>query len=258
MSNHDTMGDPAELAALYVSGAMSVDEHAAFEAHLTQGCAQCQEELEALEAATAALASLAPAVEPPPHVRAALLNRVAAEQPARQQSHQHADPHADFDEVIVQAAINRQIARQQEVAATEARRSNATELPSTQFSATQLPTPSANGATEPRARREPGWFVSRARDDEFIPIGAQGISMRMLFVDPRRRAVTCIMRLEAGATLPAHVHQNSEEYLVLEGELRVGDQLLSAGDFQRTAPGFEQADQTSPHGCLLLLTSPFE
>jgi quercetin dioxygenase-like cupin family protein len=187
-------------------------------------------------------------------VRAALLNRVAAaEQRAGQQSHQHADPHADFDEVIVQAAINRQIARQQEVAATEARRAAVPGLP-----ATQLPTTSANGGAEPRARREPGWFVSRAREDEFIPIGAPGISMRMLFVDPRRRTVTCIMRLEAGAKLPAHVHQNSEEYMVLEGDLRVGDQLLSAGDFQRTAPGFEQADQTSPHGCLLLLTSPFE
>ena len=249
MSNHDWMGQPAELAALYVSGAMSVDEHAAFDSHLATGCTQCQEELEALEAATAALASLAPAVEPPPHVRAALLNRVAAaEQQAHRPSQPHAEPHADFDEEIVQRVVYRQMARQQEVAATEARRAAAPNLPGRLDSS----------ADESRARREPGWFVSRAREDEYVPTGAPGISMRMLFVDPRRRAVTCIMRLEAGAMLPAHVHQNSEEYLVLEGDLRVGDQLLSAGDFQRTAPGFQQADQTSPHGCLLLLTSPFE
>jgi len=248
MSKHDLIGDPAELAALYVSGAMSVDEHAAFDAHLAQGCAQCQEELEELEVATAALASLAPSLEPPPRVRAALLARVAAaEQRAEQPADQQADQHADFDAEVVEAAISRQMARQQEVAAAEARAAAPDLHHSIGYSEVEL-----------RARREPGRFVSRAREDEFIPIGAPGISMRMLFVDPRRRAVTCIMRLEAGVLLPAHVHQNAEEYLILEGDLHVGDQTLTAGDFQRTAPGFRQADQMSPHGCLLLLTSPFE
>jgi len=241
MSNDHSIGDPEELAALYVSGAMSVDEHAAFDAHLMQGCAPCREELEALEVATAALASLAPNLEPPPGVRAALLARVSA-------AEQHAGPHVDFDEQVVQRVVSRQMARQQEVAAAEAR----------QAAAPNLPGRVASSEAELRARREPGWFVSRAREDEFVPTGAPGVSMRMLFVDPRRRAVTCIMRLEAGAVLPTHSHDNSEEYLLLEGDLRVGDQLLSAGDFQRTAPGFQQADQTSPHGCLLLLTTPFE
>lgn len=249
MSNDHSIGDAAELAALYVSGAMSVDDYATFEAHLAQGCAQCQEELEAFEVATSALASLASSIEPPPGVRAALLARVsAAEINTQQHPAQHAEPHADFDERLVERVINRQMARQQEVAAAEARRAAAPNLPGR----------IASTEAELRARREPGWFVSRAHEDEYVPTGAPGVSMRMLFVDPRRRAVTCIMRLEAGAVLPAHSHDNSEEYLLLEGDLRVGDQLLSAGDFQRTAPGFRQADQTSPHGCLLLLTSPFE
>jgi anti-sigma factor ChrR (cupin superfamily) len=82
--------------------------------------------------------------------------------------------------------------------------------------------------------------------------------MRMLFVDPRRRAMTCLMRVPPGASIPGHVHQGSEECLVLEGDLRVGDVTLTSGDFQRTAPGFPQGDQSSSSGCLLLVTSPFE
>ena len=237
MSKHDTMGDPTELVALYVTGAMSVDEHAAFEAHLAQGCAQCQEELEALEVASAALASLAPSQEPPARVRAALLARVAG------------DKLDELDEAAIKAAISRQLARQQEFALAEA-----SAVPNS--CAASL---STNGqASGTAARREPNWFITRDSENDWVSVGGGGISMRMLFVDPRRRSITCLMRVPPGASIAGHVHQGSEECLVLSGDLQVGDVTLMPGDFQRTAPGFPQEDQSSTSGCLLLVTSPLE
>ena len=235
MTSHHPIGDPAELAALYVVGAMNEDEFVAFEAHLAEGCPLCQAELRALEVPGAALAAVAPNEAPPPRIRDALLARVAV------------DSQQQLDEVAIEAAMTRQLARQQAVAAAE-----------DSAAASLVAVASTSEATAPRARREPGWFVARGAEDEWISIGLGGVAMRVLFVDPRRRAMTCLMRVPPGASIPGHVHQGSEECLVLEGALRVGDLILEAGDFQRTAPGFPQPDQSSAAGCLLLMTSPFE
>lgn len=69
------IGDSAELAALYLAGAMSDDERAAFEAHLTAGCAACDREMLALDAVFAALADASQAVAPSAAARIAALAR---------------------------------------------------------------------------------------------------------------------------------------------------------------------------------------
>ena len=46
MTHDPTLGDPAELAALYAAGAMPSAELARFEEHLETGCATCQDELD--------------------------------------------------------------------------------------------------------------------------------------------------------------------------------------------------------------------
>jgi anti-sigma factor ChrR (cupin superfamily) len=69
------MGDPADLAAFYLSGAMSETERAAFEAHLAEGCAECDAELRALDEIAAALASAVEPVMPRGMTRVATLAR---------------------------------------------------------------------------------------------------------------------------------------------------------------------------------------
>ena len=59
-----TIGDPAELAALYLAGAMTDHEQAAFEAHLSAGCAACDREMLALDPLFAALGNSSEAVVP--------------------------------------------------------------------------------------------------------------------------------------------------------------------------------------------------
>jgi anti-sigma factor ChrR (cupin superfamily) len=77
--NHDySLGDPAELAAVYAAGAMRHDELIEFEAHLAAGCVACRAELGQLACVVAALASAVPSVTPDPGTRQKVLRRVAA------------------------------------------------------------------------------------------------------------------------------------------------------------------------------------
>lgn len=71
------------LAASYALGALDGEDLAEFERHLRDGCPQCAAALRASEEALATLARSAPPAVPPPHVRAALLGRVAASPRAR-------------------------------------------------------------------------------------------------------------------------------------------------------------------------------
>jgi putative transcriptional regulator len=71
------IGDPAELAALYLAGGLDADERDAFEAHLAEGCAACDRELLALDSVCASLAGAVEPVMPSNLARIAVLARAA-------------------------------------------------------------------------------------------------------------------------------------------------------------------------------------
>jgi predicted ChrR family anti-sigma factor len=79
MNNDHPLGSPAELAALYLAGSLTLDEQERFEAHVASGCAACRAELAAFEGVAAALAAAVEPVTPDPKVRAALLARLERE-----------------------------------------------------------------------------------------------------------------------------------------------------------------------------------
>ena len=58
MSSDHPLGQPAELAALYVTGAMTPDERRRFDEHLASGCTVCATAIQRL-------ASVAQALSPP-------------------------------------------------------------------------------------------------------------------------------------------------------------------------------------------------
>jgi anti-sigma factor ChrR (cupin superfamily) len=72
--------DPADLAALYVAGALTADELAAMEARLARGEFALANEVRSFDAVVAALTD-APPVTPDPHLRADLLRRVTGDKP---------------------------------------------------------------------------------------------------------------------------------------------------------------------------------
>lgn len=64
--------------ALYALGALPIDEAASFEARLGADCPLCRSELRESERVLRALPLSAPEVAPPPHLRARLLESIAA------------------------------------------------------------------------------------------------------------------------------------------------------------------------------------
>lgn len=65
------------LAAVYAMGALDGDDRARFEAHLAEGCPECEAVLREAGEAFAALARETPPAVPPPRVKEVLMRRVA-------------------------------------------------------------------------------------------------------------------------------------------------------------------------------------
>lgn len=88
---------------------------------------------------------------------------------------------------------------------------------------------------------EDGWI-------DVIPL----IKMKKLFESDDGKAV--LFRFQPGARLPAHEHGTDEECIVLEGELRIGeDMVVHAGDFHLARRGIAHGDLTSATGALFYI-----
>jgi quercetin dioxygenase-like cupin family protein len=78
------------------------------------------------------------------------------------------------------------------------------------------------------------------------------ISVKTLFESADGKGV--LFRFEPGARLPAHGHDTDEECIVLEGELRIGDDMIvRAGDFHLARKGIPHGEMTAPLGALFYI-----
>jgi quercetin dioxygenase-like cupin family protein len=82
---------------------------------------------------------------------------------------------------------------------------------------------------------------------EFMPL----IKMKTLFESDDGKGV--LFRFQPGACLPAHEHDTDEECVVLDGELRIGSEIIRAGDFHLARRGIPHSDLTSPIGALFYI-----
>lgn len=90
----------------------------------------------------------------------------------------------------------------------------------------------------------------RQGEGAWIAIGP-GLEKKHLYQDPQTGLESCLIRMQPGATFEAHYHANAEECLVLEGDLRIGDVQLKAGDYQVAAPGTHHPVLSSRNGAVL-------
>ena len=82
-----------------------------------------------------------------------------------------------------------------------------------------------------------------------------GVRTKKLSKDAARGTMTMLLDLDAGAVLPAHDHDGSEDSYVIRGSCRIGAVALYAGDFHHVDAGAHHGDVVaSNEGCLLLLT----
>ena len=110
--------------------------------------------------------------------------------------------------------------------------------------------------TSPTENNTPSLIV-RSHDVKWKSYGVPGVSFGKLYIDKKKREMTCLMRLEPGGTFPKHRHAASEEVLVLEGDLIVEGEICHQGDYIRSVPGSTHSPLTQG-GCLLLMKTSLD
>jgi predicted ChrR family anti-sigma factor len=103
--------------------------------------------------------------------------------------------------------------------------------------------------------RAPSLLLLRANDGRWEDTAVLGVSVRRLFLDARQNRVTMLVRMAPGTSYPSHRHAGAEECYVLEGDLRVGEHVMRAGDYQRADERSVHGVQSTERGCLLFITS---
>lgn len=63
---------------------------------------------------------------------------------------------------------------------------------------------------------------------------------------------TILLRAAPGASLPTHIHDNTEHLLMLAGDLVIGSHSFGPGDYIRSFSGEDAIPHRSVHGCILL------
>jgi quercetin dioxygenase-like cupin family protein len=82
---------------------------------------------------------------------------------------------------------------------------------------------------------------------------APGLWYQLLSKDSDTHRVTMLVRLEPGAEYPSHFHAGVEELHLLDGELRIDDRKLHAGDYNRAGAGTGDTRVWSETGCACVL-----
>jgi quercetin dioxygenase-like cupin family protein len=89
-------------------------------------------------------------------------------------------------------------------------------------------------------------------------IKTDGIYVKVLrFNEATQRPPTFLLKFDAGASYPNHVHPAGEEIYVLEGEVRFGADQLNSGDYLYMPPGSTHS-AFSKNGCTMLFVVPEE
>ena len=88
--------------------------------------------------------------------------------------------------------------------------------------------------------------------------GVTGVFVKtLLFDDETQRSPTILLKFDAGATYPLHNHPGAEEIFVLEGDIKLGKEELTAGDYLYTAVNNKHRVSTK-NGCVVLVKVPLE
>lgn len=109
-----------------------------------------------------------------------------------------------------------------------------------------------------RAREQApeGTHTLRVDDSAWIQI-APFVEVRELRRDQAAGTHTSLMRMRPGGVIPAHRHAREEEFIVLEGECRIGTHKLVAGDVHIAAAGSWHEPVTTRSGVLVLLRGEY-
>jgi len=99
-----------------------------------------------------------------------------------------------------------------------------------------------------------GALASRFIETESLPWieTSPGSRMKVIYHDPATDMLTILAKLEPGAGIPPHVHEDLEQTFVLEGSLVDDEGACTAGNFVIRAKGSRHSP-VAPNGCTMLV-----
>jgi len=131
--------------------------------------------------------------------------------------------------------------------------------------ATALPSHELPGQQRERMRRRvmqsiasgsAGATTVRADSSAWIALTPL-VRVKVLRVDAHAGNQTVLVRAEPGGSLPRHQHRHDEEFIVLEGECRIGNLQLRAGDATFAPAGSWHDEITTDTGVLVLVRGEY-
>jgi hypothetical protein len=109
-----------------------------------------------------------------------------------------------------------------------------------------------------RSDREAAPFtVIRADARDWRPLGP-GVDWLPLYRAPGAGWQAFLLRMAPGALLPAHLHARAEECLLIEGDLRIGSETFSAGDYIVAPAGSRHPRMLSRGGAVAYLRAALD
>jgi anti-sigma factor ChrR (cupin superfamily) len=99
-----------------------------------------------------------------------------------------------------------------------------------------------------------GALASRFIETNEVPWieNAPGHKSKVIYYDPKTELLTILSRLEPGAGIREHTHEDLEQTYVLEGSLVDDEGECTAGNFVIRAKGSRHAPK-APNGCMMLV-----
>ena len=97
-------------------------------------------------------------------------------------------------------------------------------------------------------------LASRFIETDTVPWieNAPGHKSKVIYYDPKTEMLTIISKLEPGAGIREHTHEDMEQTYVLEGSLVDDEGECTAGNFVIRAKGSRHAPR-APNGCTMLV-----
>ena len=107
-----------------------------------------------------------------------------------------------------------------------------------------------DAARNESAARRDGYITVRSDAGQWMDF-LPHVQVKVLHSDGRYNSI--LLRMAPGSSLPAHFHEDDEECVVLDGQVRIGNVGVSAGDYHLALSGSRHGELRSDTGALLFL-----
>ena len=108
-----------------------------------------------------------------------------------------------------------------------------------------------------KSEHDSGFLYVRENEGEWVEV-VPGVRVKQLFEDPDRKYATVLVAMDAGATFPDHVHAETEECYILEGDMHMGGKTFAKGDYIRAEAHSVHEGISTENGCVCLVMSSKE